>query len=90
MILMPEAMTLANRKVVMPPNTQSGMVVMTAANLAITPRTNSQMAQDQPAWREATAVREMTPLFWAKVVSGREVACDRGAWGDGAQADTRG
>lgn len=32
------------------------------------------MAQAQPAWREATAVSAMTPLFWAKVVRGRQVA----------------
>ena len=25
-----------------------------------------------PTWREATPVIWMTPLFWAKVVSGRE------------------
>jgi hypothetical protein len=37
------------------------MVVMTAANFAMTPSTKSQMAHAQPAWHDATAVKEITP-----------------------------
>jgi hypothetical protein len=53
------------------------MLVMMPPILPNTPNRKSQTAQAQPAWREATAVSAMTPLFWAKVVRGREVACGR-------------
>lgn len=60
---------------------------MRPPNLAKMPNRKSQRAQAQPAWREATAVSEMTPLFWAKVVRGREVAWararGRGKWQEG-------
>ena len=62
---------------------QLGILVIRPPTLPKTPKTNRMIAQAQPAWREATAVREMTPLFWAKVVSGRLVACERDGGGGG-------
>mmetsp|Transcript_54216 Transcript_54216/g.172089 ORF Transcript_54216/g.172089 Transcript_54216/m.172089 type:complete len:219 (-) Transcript_54216:1052-1708(-) len=70
MIAMPETITLANRKIVMPPSTQSGMEAITPANFPRTPKRISQMAHEMPAAREAQRVRAITPLFWEKVVLG--------------------
>ena len=67
---MPEARTLANRKVVMPPSTHEGMDWMNAPIFDRMPRMSSQMPQEIPTRRDATFVRLMIPLFWAKVVRG--------------------
>jgi hypothetical protein len=71
---MPTQATLAKRKVVMPPNTGCGMVVITAATLAKMPARMSQKAVAKPAVREAQLVSWMTPLFCAKHTTGMEVA----------------
>lgn len=70
----PEATTLVNRKVVIPPRTQSGMVRMIAENLAMTPKMKSHAQQAKPARRDAHRERDMTPLFCAYVVTGTIVA----------------
>lgn len=53
----------ANRKLVAPPSTQSGMLSTRPPNFPISPNSSSQAAAAQPAHLEATPVREMTPLF---------------------------
>lgn len=53
----------AKRNVVAPPRTQSGIDSTRPPVLPITPNRKSQKAAPQPAHREATPVKEMTPLF---------------------------
>ena len=55
--------TLPKRKVVTPPSTQSGMVVMRAAILPNTPMKKSQPAAARPVCRAAQRVSAITPLF---------------------------
>ena len=69
----PEVRTLAKRKIVHPPITQSGILVMIPATLLKTPKKMSQHPQAYPARREAHLVRAMTPLFCEKVVLGMVV-----------------
>eukprot|EP00532_Pseudo-nitzschia_australis_P019139 CAMPEP_0168302436 /NCGR_PEP_ID=MMETSP0142_2-20121227/39112_1 /TAXON_ID=44445 /ORGANISM="Pseudo-nitzschia australis, Strain 10249 10 AB" /LENGTH=81 /DNA_ID=CAMNT_0008253041 /DNA_START=56 /DNA_END=301 /DNA_ORIENTATION=- len=59
----PLANTLANKKMVIPPRTQSGMLVMTPATLPKTPRKINQAPHAYPARFDAHLVRAMTPLF---------------------------
>ena len=61
----PETATFAKRNAVMPPSTQSGMVVMNAAILAKSPKKINHAAQAIPAQRDAQRVNAITPLFWA-------------------------
>mmetsp|Transcript_117481 Transcript_117481/g.332874 ORF Transcript_117481/g.332874 Transcript_117481/m.332874 type:complete len:271 (-) Transcript_117481:884-1696(-) len=66
--------TWQKRNVVMPPITQSGMLLMMPLNLATTPRKRSQQPHATPARRDAHFVSEMTPLFCENVVLGMPVA----------------
>ena len=49
--LIPEAITVANRKANAPPSTQLGMLSTQPPNFAKTPMTRVQKAQAHPAWR---------------------------------------
>ena len=69
----PEAKTLANKKIVIPPRTQSGMLVMTPAILLRTPNKINQNPHAYPARRAAHLVKAITPLFWENVVFGKVV-----------------
>ena len=71
--VIPDTMTLAKRKVVMPPSTQSGMDATTPPNLPMSPKRKRNTAQLRPAAREAHRVSAITPLFWEKVVFGAVV-----------------
>lgn len=53
----------ANKKLVAPPSTQSGMLSTRPPNLPSSPNRISQADAAQPAQRDATPVKEMTPLF---------------------------
>jgi hypothetical protein len=66
----PETTTLVKRKVVIPPKTQFGIERIIAANLEKIPNTNSHIQHANPARRDAQREREITPLFWAYVVTG--------------------
>ena len=52
----------------MPPRMQFGMLRTQPPNLPKIPRSRSQKAQAQPAWREATLVKAMTPESGTEVV----------------------
>jgi hypothetical protein len=62
-IAMPLQRTLANKKIVMPPMTQSGILVIKPAIFENTPRTMSHTPQATPALLAAHLVKEITPLF---------------------------
>mmetsp|Transcript_15351 Transcript_15351/g.31689 ORF Transcript_15351/g.31689 Transcript_15351/m.31689 type:complete len:224 (+) Transcript_15351:257-928(+) len=69
----PLTKTLANKKIVIPPKTASGIEVIIPAILPKTPKKMSQHPQAYPARRLAHLVKAMTPLFWEKVVLGMVV-----------------
>lgn len=70
MMRRPDAATEAKRKVVMPPNTGSGIAVSAAANLEKMPMMRRKKQAAYPALRFAHLVKAITPLFWAKVDMG--------------------
>ena len=71
--LTPLASTLANKKMVIPPMTQSGMLEMMPATLENTPSKINHTPHANPARLEAHFVIPITPLFWLKVVFGGDV-----------------
>ena len=60
----------SHKKMVMPPRTASGMLVMTPDILDNTPITISQQPHERPARLAAHLVRAITPLFCENVVFG--------------------
>lgn len=67
-ILIPDTVTEANRKVVIPPKTAEGMEVSAAANFENTPIIIRKKQAAYPALRLAQRVRAITPLFWANAI----------------------
>ena len=55
-----------------PPITGDGIVVKKRPTTGKSPSSTRMTAINLPTWRDATPVIWMTPLFWAKVVSGKE------------------
>ena len=55
--------TLENRKMVIPPRTQSGILLIIPEIFPKTPMMMSQIPQAYPARRDAHLVKAMTPLF---------------------------
>lgn len=66
-ILIPEMVTEANKKVVIPPRADAGMTTSAAAYLEKIPMRIKKKQAAYPAFLLAQRVRAITPLFCAKV-----------------------
>lgn len=66
----PEVATEANKKVVTPPSTGSGIAKKTPESLPRMPKTIRKKQHHRPAPRFAQRVMAITPLFWANTDKG--------------------